>query len=119
MEQQIFEEKINRFNKEMPDYCPITYSMQIIGSKWKIPILWKLMLEDGQHYNHLKRMVGNITNTMLTKSLRELEDDKLLVRHDDGTVPPSVTYHLTDLGKELVYTMDDLFDWGQKIHKNR
>lgn len=119
MEQRVFEEKIHRFNTEMPEYCPITYSMKIIGSKWKIPILWKLMLEDGQHYNHLKRMVGNITNTMLTKSLRELEEAKLLERHDDKTVPPSVTYHLTNLGKELIYTMEGLFDWGQEIHDAR
>lgn len=61
-------------------------------------------------------MVGGITNTMLTKSLRELEDDGLIVRHSDGTVPPSVTYHLTSLGKDLVYTMEELFDWGQKLH---
>lgn len=116
MDQKTFENKAHTLNKEMPEYCPITYSMSIIGSKWKIPILWKLILDDGQHYNHLKRMVDGITNTMLTKSLRELETDGLIVRHSDGTVPPSVTYHLTDLGKELVYTMEELFNWGQKLH---
>lgn len=116
MDQKTFENKAEQLNKKMPEYCPITYSMSIIGSKWKIPILWKLILDDGQHYNHLKRMVGGITNTMLTKSLRELEDDGLIVRHSDGTVPPSVTYHLTSLGKDLVYTMEELFDWGQKLH---
>ena len=116
MDQKTFENMAEQLNKKMPEYCPITYSMSIIGSKWKIPILWKLILDDGQHYNHLKRMVGGITNTMLTKSLRELEDDGLIVRHSDGTVPPSVTYHLTDLGKELVYTMGELFNWGQKLH---
>jgi len=52
----------------MPEYCPITYSL-------------KPILDDGQHYNHLKRMVGGITNVMLTKSLRELENDGLIVRH--------------------------------------
>ncbi|MCC4410777.1 winged helix-turn-helix transcriptional regulator [Weissella confusa] len=53
---------------------------------------------------------------MLTKSLRELEEDGLLKRISKGTVPPSVTYHLTDTGKSLIYTMGDLFEWG-KTHE--
>ncbi len=56
---------------------PNFYSMKIIDSKWKIPVMWYLMLNDGQHYNELKRSIGVITNTMLTKSLRELEEDGL------------------------------------------
>nr|WP_242363341.1 helix-turn-helix domain-containing protein [Limosilactobacillus antri] len=70
---------------------------------------------DGQHYNELKRSIGGITNTMLTKSLRELEEDGLLKRKSKGTVPPSVTYHLTDTGKQLIYTMGDLFEWGKAL----
>lgn len=117
MDQNKYDKIIKRFNDEMPQYCPITYSMKVLGSKWKIPIIFKLMIEDGQHYNHLKRMVGNnITNFMLTKSLRELESDGLITRHDDHQVPPSVTYHLTSLGKDLAMTMNQLFDWGQKLY---
>lgn len=96
----------------MPKQCPILYSMKIIGSKWKIPVIC-----DGQHYNELKHSIGSITNTMLTKSLRELEEDGLLKRISKGTVPPSVTYHLTDTGKDLIYTMGDLFEWGKKHMK--
>ena len=95
---------------------PNFYSMKIIDSKWKIPVMWYLMLNDGQHYNELKRSIGVITNTMLTKSLRELEEDGLLIRVSKGTVPTSVTYHLTDTGKSLIYTMGDLFEWG-KTHE--
>lgn len=115
MEQNIFEEKINHFKNTMPKNCPIIYSMKIISSKWKIPILWYLILEDGQHYNQLKRTLSGITNTMLTKSLREMESDGLVRRHCYSTVPPSVTYHLTDLGKELVFTMGELFEFGKKL----
>lgn len=119
MDQATFNQKIQYFNDNMPKDCPILYSMKIIGSKWKIPIMWHLMLKDGLHYNELKRKVGDITNTMLTKSLRELENDGLLTRHDYGTVPPSVTYHLTDLGKELINTLGELFDWGKKHMDSR
>lgn len=73
------------------------------------------VVPDAQHYNELKRSIGSITNTMLTKSLRELEEDGLLKRISKGTVPPSVTYHLTDTGKDLIYTMGDLFEWGKNL----
>lgn len=112
MEQQTFDAKVNYFKENTPENCPIIHSMKIIGSKWKIPVLWYLTLNDGQHYNELKRTIGGITNTMLTRSLRELEEDGLLCRHDYGTVPPSVTYHLTDMGKALINTMGELFEWG-------
>ncbi|MFC6206561.1 winged helix-turn-helix transcriptional regulator [Levilactobacillus tongjiangensis] len=115
MDPTTFDQKIAYFKQNMPPQYPILYTLKIIGSKWQIPILWHLMLEDGQHYNQLKRTVGNITNTMLTKSLRELERDGLVRRHSYETVPPAVTYPLTDSGKSLVLTMSELFDWGKTL----
>lgn len=114
MNQNDFNKKIQYFNDNMPETCPIVHSIKILGPKWKVPILWYLMLKDGQHYNELKRTVDGITNTMLTRSLRELEDDGLIYRHDYETVPPSVSYHLTDLGKNLIGTMGELFEWGKQ-----
>jgi len=119
MDQKQFDQKIKYFNENMPEQCPILYSMKIIGSKWKIPVMWYLMLNDGQHYNELKRSIGAITNTMLTKSLRELEADGLLTRVSYGTVPPSTTYHLTESGKNLIHTLGDLFEWGKSQMENR
>lgn len=49
---------------------PIFYAIRLIGQKWKIPILWKLMEHQTLHYNELKRQVPGITNTVLTRSLR-------------------------------------------------
>jgi DNA-binding HxlR family transcriptional regulator len=86
MSQEDFDKRVKYFHENMPKECPILYSMSIIGSKWKIPVMWYLMLNDGQHYNELKRSIGAITNTMLTKSLRELEKDGLLKRVSKGTV---------------------------------
>lgn len=118
MEAAKYKEIVKKFNDKMPNYCPITYAMKTLGSKWKLPIIFKLMLQDGQHYNHLRRMLGKgITNFMLTKSLRELEHDGLISRHDDHQTPPSVTYHLTPLGKKLIKTMNQLFDFGKEMHE--
>lgn len=96
------------------DKCPIIYAMELIGSKWKMPILWNLTQEDGLHYNELKRRIHGITNTMLTKCLRELEAEELIQRVSYGTVPPSVSYHLTSLGKKLIPSLDGLYAWGEE-----
>jgi len=96
------------------DKCPILYALKIIGQKWKLPILWYLMDHDGIHYNELRRKVIGITNTMLTRCLRELEEDGLILRCDFKTIPPSVEYKLTQNGKELLPTLTELYNWGKK-----
>lgn len=95
--------------------CPILHAMELIGSKWKMPILWYLAIEEELHYNELRRAVGDVSNTALTRCLRELERDGLIVRHAADTRQPSVTYTLTEIGKELVPSMTDIFVWGDKI----
>ena len=93
--------------------CPLLYVMELIGSKWKLPILWCLNEEDGLHYNELKRRVHGVTNTMLTKCLRELEEKGLISRHSLGSVPPSVTYRLREDGKNLMPALEGLCAWGR------
>ena len=104
--------------------CPIIYAMELIGSKWKIPILWNLTKEDCLHYNEMKRRIAGITNTMLTRALRDLERDGLILRIADGNIPPSVTYHLTEEGKKLIPSLNGLYEWGEahqtaRISENR
>ena len=108
---------MDKYKDEVLNKCPIVYAMEIIGSKWKIPILWNLTQEDNLHYNELKRRIAGVTNTMLTTALRELEEAKLLVRKSAGTVPPSVTYQLTDLGRQLLPSLDGLYAWGEAYQK--
>lgn len=99
--------------------CPLLYVMELIGSKWKLPILWCLNEEDGLHYNELKRRVHGVTNTMLTKCLRELEEKGLISRHSLGSVPPSVTYHLKEDGKSLMPALEGLHRWGMAYLEKR
>lgn len=75
---------MNKYEDDTLNQCPIVYAMELIGSKWKIPILWNLTQEDNLHYNELKRRILGITNTMLTRALRELETDGLLTRNSAG-----------------------------------
>ncbi len=94
--------------------CPIVYAINIIGQKWKIPILWHIGEYNMLHYNELKRLITPITNTALTRCLRELEEFGLVNRHNHNTIPPSVEYSLTEHGRSLIPTLNELYRWGEK-----
>lgn len=94
--------------------CPILYSIDIIGQKWKIPIIWYLSEQQIARYNEIKRGVTGITNMMLTKSLQELEARKLVNRVQYNTIPPKVEYSLTKRGKSLVPVLEKLSEWGEE-----
>ena len=94
--------------------CPILYAMEIIGQKWKLPILWYMADAEGQtlRYRELQRKVVGITPTMLTKCLRELEEDGLVHREQYPTIPPTVEYSLTDRGKTLIPALESVYQWA-------
>ena len=94
--------------------CPIIYALNIVGQKWKLPIMWYLFKNETTRYNELKRRVKGITNMMLTKSLRELEEYMLIVRTQYETIPPKVEYSLTKRGKALLPALDELYIWGEE-----
>jgi len=94
--------------------CPILYALDIVGQKWKLPILWHLFDQEATRYNELKRSVPGITNIMLTKSLRELEESGLVSRKQYDTVPPQVEYSLTERGRALMPALNELYHWGEE-----
>lgn len=94
--------------------CPILYAMELIGQKWKLPILWYLADAENQtlRYRELERKVVGITATMLTKCLRELETDGLVARTVYPTIPPAVEYALTERGKTLIPALESIYNWA-------
>ena len=94
--------------------CPVIYALDIVGQKWKLPIMWYLLEAEPARYNELKRRIKGITNMMLTKSLKELEEHKLIVRTQYETIPPKVEYSLTERGKELLPALNELNKWGKE-----
>ena len=94
--------------------CPIIHALNLIGGKWKLPVLWHLFDAESVRYNELKRSVVGITNIMLTQCLRELEAAGLVRRNDFGEVPPLVEYSLTGRGRELLPALRELYKWGEK-----
>jgi len=94
--------------------CPIIYALNVVGKKWKLPIMWRLFENETTRYSELKRSVSGITNMMLTKSLKELEEHKLIVRTQYKTIPPKVEYFLTERGKSLLPSLNELYKWGEE-----
>ena len=92
--------------------------MDVIGSKYKLPLVWYLHEKENTRFNELKRRIPGISNIMLTKSLREMENDGLVIRREIISAPPKIVeYALTDFGRELIPALNELYAWGQKILK--
>lgn len=103
-----------KINSDAP-VCSLDYAFRRIGGKYKARILKYIYSENNVlRYGELKRMIQNITSKMLTQTLRELEEDKLVNRKVYPEVPPKVEYSLTDTGKELIPFIDHLGAWGRK-----
>ncbi|BCZ44556.1 transcriptional regulator [Clostridium gelidum] len=93
--------------------CPVTRALEIIGGKWRIPIIWKLSTEKGIRYNELKRSIPGITNIMLTRSLQSLEEHGLVKRVQYNKIPPHVEYSLTDSCHDLMPALAIINEWGK------
>ncbi|WP_316181867.1 helix-turn-helix domain-containing protein [Bradyrhizobium sp. SZCCHNRI1009] len=82
-----------------------------VGDKWSVFVI--MMLQDGpKRFNELKRLVGGISQRMLTLTLRGLERDGLVTRTVFPTIPPRVDYELTDLGRGLSQPVQALGQWA-------
>ena len=93
--------------------CPVSYTLDKVGGRWKPIILWNL--RDGQkRYNELKKAIPPITEKMLIQHLKQLEADNLVTRKVIEIMPPHVQYDLSTAGKELLPALNALADWGLK-----
>lgn len=92
--------------------CPSRAVLELIADKWTLlimPALKRGPMRNGD----LMRLIGGVSQKMLTQTLRELERNGLVVRIDYQEVPPRVEYALTDLGKSLAETMRRLDGWAE------
>src|SRR5271157_2029602 len=97
---------------------PIEATLDVIGGKWRPLVIYQL--KDGTlRFNQIvNRVQPRITQRMLTKELRELEKDGLVIRKVYPQVPPKVEYSLTETGQSLIPILDQLCDWGSEHLKD-
>lgn len=91
--------------------CAVGASIEVFGGKWKSIILFHL-LAGPVRFNELQRRVGGITQRMLTKQLRDLEESGLVHREIYPEIPPKVEYSLTRAGMSLEPILHSLKSWG-------
>ena len=92
--------------------CALQGGLDKIGGKWKLPILCSLSANGASRYNELLRSVRGVSNTMLSKTLKELEDDGLVLRTEHLEVPVRVEYDVTDRVRSLQPILVDLIRWN-------
>lgn len=94
--------------------CPLKYALNLVGGKWKLPIICILEREGSVRYNSLKRKLSGITNMMLSQSLKELEENGIVHREQYNEIPPRVEYSLTEKGTDLLPIFYAISQWGMK-----
>lgn len=93
--------------------CYFEMTLDIMGGKWKPIILYYINHNGVARHSDLKRFISSINERMLTRQLRELENDMLITRKVYPVVPPKVEYSLTESGKSLIPILTSLIEWGK------
>jgi DNA-binding HxlR family transcriptional regulator len=93
--------------------CPVRQVLDQIGDKWST-LFVQLLGERPRRFGELRREVPDISQRMLTQTLRDLQRDGLVSRHVYPTMPPSVEYRLTPLGQSLVEPLSHLVRWAEQ-----
>src|SRR5436305_14964149 len=97
-------------------HCPVEATLDVIGGKWKVVILFWLK-DRTLRFGELRRKVPGVTERMLTQQLRELEDHGIVHRQVYAVVPPKVEYSLTPYGRTLRPITELMCTWGMQHMK--
>ncbi|NEK35232.1 winged helix-turn-helix transcriptional regulator [Rhizobium leguminosarum] len=95
--------------------CPVRDMMQQIGGKWST-LLLDVLADRPYRFGELRRMIPDISQRMLTQTLRDLQRDGYIHREVFPTKPPSVEYSMTELGRSLYQTLAQLLNWAEANH---
>jgi DNA-binding HxlR family transcriptional regulator len=111
----LFREKIASGGPDLAN-CPIRDVLAHIGDKWSTLMI--LILGESPHrFGQLRRAIPDISQRMLTQTLRDLQRDGLISRHVFPTQPPTVEYRLTPLGQSFLDPLAGLIRWADRHHE--
>lgn len=92
--------------------CPYATVQKVLVGKWSMLIMH--LLEDGPvRFNELQRRLPDMTHATLSKQLKQLEENGLIVRTEYNQIPPKVEYSLSNIGQKFGKALDSLKEWGQ------
>jgi DNA-binding HxlR family transcriptional regulator len=100
--------------KDLTGICPYVTSQKVLSGKWSIYLLY-LLQEGPVRFNELQRkMPEDITHTTLSRQLKALECEGLIVRQEFSQIPPRVEYSLSEIGMKFEAVLEALGDWGSE-----
>ncbi|MEK3737774.1 MULTISPECIES: winged helix-turn-helix transcriptional regulator [Paenibacillus] len=105
---------MNESNENFNGLESFEYTLSIMSGKWKMLIIFFLGRDKVMRYNELKRSINGITHKMLSKQLKELEKEQLIIRQEYSQIPPKVEYSLSDKGVSLLPITKTMCDWGKE-----
>lgn len=99
------------------EHCPMHRALEMLSGKWRTRIIYELAQKESCRFGELKKSVPRITNTMLSATLKDLEELGIIVREQFNEIPPHVEYSLTEKGRALLPVFTELAKWGEKYFK--
>lgn len=106
--------KRNEIIDELVPDCPIRNILARISDKWSLLVLYTLNQEPTMRFNALQKSIPDISQKMLTVTLKTLEEDGFVSRKVYAEVPPKVEYSLTDRALSLLPCINILIDWAKE-----
>lgn len=100
-----------------PEPCPVKETLNILQGKWSVRVIYELMRGGTLRFGELKQNTGDITNTMLSNTLKDLENKGLVKRIQYNEIPPHVEYSLTESGNGLYEVFVEMGKWGRTYLK--
>ena len=96
------------------DECPVQKILNLFQRKWNLRIIYELSKDESMRFGELKKAVPDISNTVLTSTLKALENQGLVLRQQFNEVPPHVEYSLTESAKALDKVFQTMREWGNR-----
>lgn len=103
--------------KDTAQSCPVEWTLEVLGGKWKCVILWHL-LKRVRRFGELHKLIPGATQKVLTAQLRQLEREGLIERKVYAQIPPKVEYSITPYGHSLSPVLESMCKWGV-THRER
>lgn len=97
--------------------CPLEYGLEVFGGKWNSRIICVLAAKEVLRYSELRKEMGNITDAVLSASLKKLITNGIVIRKSYDEIPPRVEYSLSEKGRSVVPILQSICKWSGAFYK--
>lgn len=97
--------------------CPLEYGLDVFGGRWKSRIICVLGAKECLRYSELRAEMTNVSDAVLSSSIKELIADDIISRRSYDEIPPRVEYRLTEKGTSVVPVLQQICRWAGMFHR--